>query len=143
MEENGCGITVVSIILSGYNKDYTPEELRKKYYPVLDYKKLPEELNLVYGIKNSGFYYSSKYFTKELIKTHLKSNRPIIICVWNNKKNRWTKSSHYIALLATDEKGSVYVSNPNGLEDNSKSSGWYDINEIVPYIASAIYIQSY
>ena len=29
MAENGCGITVMSIILSGYNKKYTPEDLRK------------------------------------------------------------------------------------------------------------------
>ena len=33
MAENGCGITVMSIILSGYGKDYTPEDLREKYYP--------------------------------------------------------------------------------------------------------------
>ena len=37
MAENGCGITVMSIILSGYGKDYTPEDLREMYYPVMDY----------------------------------------------------------------------------------------------------------
>ena len=40
MAENGCGITVMSIILSGYNKNYTPEDLRQKYYPVLNYDNL-------------------------------------------------------------------------------------------------------
>lgn len=39
--------------------------------------------------------------------------------------------------------GKVYVSNPNGLQNNSKSSGWYDINEVTPYIAKALYIESY
>ena len=29
MEENGCGITVMSIILSGYGKKETPEDLRQ------------------------------------------------------------------------------------------------------------------
>ena len=36
MAENGCGITVMSIILSGYHKNYTPEDLRQKYYPVMN-----------------------------------------------------------------------------------------------------------
>ena len=48
-----------------------------------------------------------------------------------------------MALLATDGKGMVYVSNPNGLKNDSKSSGWYDINEITPYLAKAIYIEDY
>lgn len=33
MEENGCGITSLSIILSGYGKNYTPEDLRKNISP--------------------------------------------------------------------------------------------------------------
>ena len=36
MEENGCGITSIAIIASGYNKNVTPEDLRKEFYPVLD-----------------------------------------------------------------------------------------------------------
>ncbi len=47
---------------------------------------------------------------------------------------------HY---FATDGKNMVYVSNPNGLENNSKSSGWYNINEITPYLAKALYIEEY
>lgn len=30
-----------------------------------------------------------------------------------------------------------------GGENDSKSSGWYDINEVTPYIAKALYIESY
>ena len=30
-----------------------------------------------------------------------------------------------------------------GGENDSKSSGWYDIEEITPYIAKAMYILSY
>ena len=75
---------------------------------------------------------------------HLKTDRPIIICVWNKPTdNRWTTASHYMALLATDGNNMVYVSNPNGLENNSKSSGWYNINEITPYLAKALYIEEY
>ena len=35
MENSGCGITAMSIILSGYGKYKTPEDLWQKYYPVL------------------------------------------------------------------------------------------------------------
>lgn len=114
MAENGCGITTLSIILSGYNKNYTPEDLRKKYFPVIDYEKLSNELSSIFKIKNSDFYYDSVHLSNTKIQEHLKTNRPIIICVWNKPKdNRWTTSSHYMALLACDDNGLVYVSNPN------------------------------
>ena len=114
MAENGCGITVMSIILSGYNKDFSPEDLRKKYYPVINYDNLSNELSSTYGIKNSDFYYDSVHLSNKNITEHLKTNRPIIVCVWNKPTdNRWTTASHYMALLATDDNGKVYVSNPN------------------------------
>ena len=144
MSENGCGITVMSILLSGYNKDYTPDDLRKKYYPVMDYEKMSSELSNTFGIKNSDFYYDSIHLSDESIIEHLQSNRPIIVCVWNKpNNNRWTTASHYMILLAVDNNNMVYVSNPNGLENDSKSSGWYDIDEITPYIAKALYIEDY
>jgi len=48
-----------------------------------------------------------------------------------------------MVLLAADNSGKVYVSNPNGGKYDSKSSGWYDIKEVSPFIAKAIYIESY
>ena len=144
MAENGCGITVMSIILSGYGKDYTPEDLREKYYPVMNYENFSKELSSTFGIKNSDFYYDSIHLSNEKIIEHLKSNRPIVVCVWNKPTdNRWTTASHYMALLATDGDHMIYVSNPNGLENDSKSSGWYDIDEITPYLAKALYIEDY
>lgn len=142
MEENGCGITSLSIILSGYNKNYTPEDLRKKYYPKLNYDKLSKELEN-FGIENSDFYYDSINCSEKNIKKHLESGKPIIICVWDeNSRNRWTTKSHYMVLLATDGNNMVYVSNPNGLKNDSKSSGWYEFSEVVPYIAKILYIES-
>lgn len=144
MEENGCGITALSIILSGYDKNYTPEDLRKKYSPVLKYENMSKELKNTFGIENSDFYYDSVHLSKEKLEEHLKTNRPILICVWNKpKENRWTTSSHYMVLLATDEKEKVYISNPNGLENDSKSSGWYDFEEVTPFIAKALYVEKY
>ena len=143
MEENGCGITSLAIILSGYNKSYTPEYIRKKYYPKLNYEKLSDELSQTFGIKNSDFYFDSINCSEKSIEKHLQTDRPILVCVWdNNSKNRWTEKSHYIVLLASDGNGMVYVSNPNGGKNDSKSSGWYDFDEIIPYIAKALYIES-
>ncbi len=143
MKDTGCGITVLSIILSGYGYNYTPEDLREKYYPVMDYTQLSDELSNTYEIKNSDFYFDSVHLSSDSIIKHLESGRPIIVCVWSNgEENRWTSASHYMALLATDGN-MVYVSNPNGLKNNSKSSGWYNIEEITPYIAKALYIESY
>ena len=144
MAENGCGITVMSILLSGYGKNYTPEDLREKYYPVMNYEKMSSELSDTFGIKNSDFYFDSEHLSDKSIIEHLQSNRPIIVCVWNNPSdNRWTTASHYMLLLAADNNDMVYVSNPNGLENSSKSSVWYDIDEITPYIAKALYIEDY
>ena len=144
MAENGCGITSMSIILSSYGKNYIPEYLRKKYYPVLDGEKISKELSSTFGISNSDFYFDSVHLSNEYILKHLKTNRPVLVCLWNKPhNNRWTTASHYMVLLATDGNNMVYVSNPNGLENDSKSSGWYDINEITPYLAKALFVEEY
>lgn len=143
MSEKGCGITAISIILSGYNKDFSPENLREKYLPVLNSEKISKELSSVFGIKNSDFFYDAAHLSNSYIEKHLKKNKPILICVWNKPNtNRWTTTSHYMVLLATDELGKIYISNPNGLENDYKSSGWYDINEVTPYIAKALFIEN-
>lgn len=141
MSESGCGITAMAIILSGYGIDKTPEQLREKYYPHLNGADMANELN-VYGIKNSDFYYDQRHLSKDNLKKHLLSQRPILICVWNRPhENRWTTTSHYMVLLAvTDDR--IYVSNPNGGKNDEKSSGWYHFADIQPYIAKAMYIES-
>lgn len=142
MEKNGCGITALAILLSAYGYNLTPDNLREKYYPVLNYENLSNELKNSYKIDNTDFYYDSIHLSDKSIIEHLKSDRPILICVWNKpKENRWTSLSHYMVLLATDNNNMVYVSNPNGLKDDINSSGWYNINEITPYLAKALYIE--
>lgn len=79
MAENGCGITALATILSGYNQKYTPEDLRQKYYPVLDYDKLSKELSNTFNIKNTDFYYDSVHLSKEKLQEHLETNRPVLI----------------------------------------------------------------
>lgn len=143
MEDYGCGITAMSIVLSGYGQNLTPEDLRTKYYPRLDYTKLSKELKS-YGVDNTDFYFDAKSLSEASIINHLKTNRPIIVCVWNKpEENRFTSKSHYMVLLAGTDDGKVYISNPNGEENNYRSSGWYDFDEISPYLAKVMYITSY
>mgnify|MGYP001049381875 CR=1 FL=1 len=140
MEENGCGITSISIITSGYKNEFTPDDLRKKYMPHLVGENIPKELNNTFGIKCSDFYYSTVYFSKKAIIEQLEKDRPILICVWNKPDARWTEKSHYMVLLATDGENKIYVSNPNG-EENESPSGWYDTERVLPYIAKALFIE--
>lgn len=56
MATDGCSITAISIILSAYNKNYTPGDLREKYYPVLNGDNISYELDKTFGIYNSDFF---------------------------------------------------------------------------------------
>ena len=143
MSTDGCGITAMSIILSGFGLDYNPERLRETYFPVLKAEKISSELTN-YGVKNTDFFYDSTHLSSNYILSHLENKGPVLICVWNKPcENRWTTQSHYMALLASDSKGLVYVSNPNGLDNSNKSSGWYNLSEeIIPYLAKALFIEA-
>jgi len=118
MAENGCGITCLATLASGYGMDYTPEDLRKKYAPTkkdhLAGNLISSELQNSFSIDNSDFRYTDIYFEKDYIFNWLKEDKPILICVWDKPNSKWTTSSHYMLLLATDNISKVYVSNPNG-----------------------------
>jgi len=121
MRENGCGITAIAIVASGYGLNITPENLRQKYYPHLEGEDMPKALNEL-GLKCTDFCFHQSYLNKKYIMDWLKTNRPVIICVGSEKENNWTASSHYMALLDINQEGLVYVSNPNGLEGEKKAS---------------------
>lgn len=146
MAENGCGITCMSILASGYGKNINPENLRKKYVTSksehLDGDKMSSEIIDYLGIDNTDFYYNNTYFEKEYIINWLKKDKPIIICVWDKPDYNWTKTSHYMLLIATDGINKIYVSNPNGEYGQIKMSGWYDTEEVLPYIAKAMFIKT-
>lgn len=139
MEENGCGITSLSIILSGYEIDRTPEDLRKQYMPHLVGNDISKVLKKDFGIENTDFLYTDFYFTKDYIMDKLKDS-PVLICVWDKPDSRWTKKSHYMVLLASDGENMIYVSNPNGTKEENPS-GWYKSDKILPYIAKALFLE--
>lgn len=142
MSLNGCGITSIAIIASGYGIDITPEDLRNKYYPHLESENMYIALNEL-GITCSNFWFTPIYLNEEYILEWLKSDRPILICVDNTSKNKWTEASHYMVLLGCNQNNLVYLSNPNGEKSTNTASGWYKLNEILPYTAKALFIESY
>lgn len=72
------------------------------------------ELKNYFKLNNSNFLYNTYYFQKDYMFNWLNNDKPILICVWNKPDSRWTTSSHYMLLLATDNISKIYVSNPNG-----------------------------
>lgn len=140
MRENGCGITAIAIIASGYGKEDTPEILRKKYAPHLEGNKMAKVLEEDFGIANSGFCYSQKEFSSKRIKESLEKGQPVLICVTNQPDSKWTKKSHYMVLLDVDGE-KVYVCNPSAGDNGNKHSGWYPIKEVQPYIVKAVYVR--
>lgn len=126
MAENGCGITCLATLASGYGMEDTPEDLRKKYTSNktshLAGERMSGELEKYFHLDNSDFLYADPYFQKDYIFNWLKEDKPILICVWDKPSSKWTTSSHYMLLLATDDISKVYVSNPNGDFGSSKMS---------------------
>lgn len=142
MAKNGCGITSIAIIASGYELDTTPETLRELYYPHLDAENIYQAISDL-GIKCTDFYFSNIYLNEKYITEWLETSRPILVCVDNTKKNPWTEASHYMVLLAVNNNGKIYISNPNGEDGTENESGWYEADEILPYVVKALFIESY
>lgn len=142
MTENGCGITAISIIASGYGSTITPEDLREKYYPHLDSSKIERSINSL-GIECTEFYFDSSVINTKYISDWLKTGRPVLVCLDSSKENIWTEASHYMVILDINENGEFYISNPNGLDGTEKASGWYDPSEVVPHVAKILFIESY
>lgn len=142
MTENGCGITSISIIASGYGSEYTPEYFRSKYYPHLEAEDIVYAINLL-GIECTEFYFDSSVINTKYISNWLETGRPILVCLDSSEENIWTEASHYMVLLDINENGEIYVSNPNGLDGTEKASGWYEPSEVIPYIVKVLFIESY
>lgn len=122
MRNSGCSITSIAIVLSGYGQNVTPEDVRQMVNGRLT--DLVSVLNS-YGLSTSR---PERELTANEIKTHLQSNRPIIV----NVEGEWTSSTgHYMVLGAYKELNGedyVYVLNPGTV--NSSKNGWVKLSRI-------------
>lgn len=126
---SGCGPTSASIVASGYGKNYTPGtlvEAAKKKYHVSNFTASPDATGKM--LKTAGLNYTETFsLSKEQLKNHLKSGRPVVMSVDNSCGGLFTNNTHYIAILDINKKGDkVYVANPS-----SKASGWIDIDKVI------------
>lgn len=129
ISSSGCGPTSVSIVASGYGKNYTPgtlvEAARKKYH-VSNFTASPDATGKM--LTTAGLNYTETFsLSKEQLKSHLNSGRPVVMSVDNSCGGLFTNNTHYIAILDINKKGDkVYVANPS-----NKASGWIDINKVI------------
>lgn len=128
------------LLLVGYVKEKTtPDSLRKKYYPHLPGDDIPKVLQEDFSVSCSDFMYDTSLFTKQNFSRQLREKGPILICVNNSPSYRWTSASHYMVLLATNDKDEFYVSNPKNNVENKKKSNWYKASDILPYVVKAVF----
>ncbi len=114
----GCSITAIAIVLSGYGYDVTPATWSGN-----NYISVSGVLNSYVG---ASLHYASSnsYDSKQYIQDNLKNGNPVIIHVL--ARSSFTNNEHWMALLDISSDGSqVYLSNPNA----SGQNGWVNIDD--------------
>ena len=141
IKSSGCGTTAMAIILSTLvDKSYNPVAVMEEAYGMN-----------VCGVNISG---TSTSFFKKSAKAHdlgykrvsksgdlqavlnaLESGNSLVIA--HMGPGTFTRSGHYIVLARVNDKGKVYVYDPN----KSSRNGWYDFNSvIVKELRGSLYI---
>ncbi len=127
----GCSITCLAIVASGYGYNYTPDKWAgpnevsidgslKEFLPGSHRVRIGEERE-----SNSVTFESDK----AAIQEHLKHDAVIIhvLGAKYNGNNPFTTEQHWMVLLDVRNNGSeVYVSNPG-----SRTNGWVNIDEVL------------
>ncbi len=134
----GCGVTSTAIIISTFtgNKQYDPvyfSDMAKRTGDCGEgisgtntsfFKKAAQQFNF-------GYEYVGKSNASRVIEI-LKQGNAMVIA--HMGPGHFTNGGHYIVLSGVNDKGQVYVHDPNN--KNNKASkgtgnGWYDFNSIV------------
>lgn len=125
----GCSITAIAIVLSGYGYDVTPANWAGN------------NLISVSGVLDSyvgaTLHYASSNInsSKQQIQNNLKQGRPVVIHVL--AASSFTDNEHWMALLDISSDGSqVYLSNPNV----SGQNGWVNIDDALYDLNSYVLI---
>lgn len=116
----GCSITAIAIVLSGYGYDFTPNKWSGNSLVSISGVISSYEVATKYDVTTSN----AAKTAKENIQAHLKTGEPVIIHVLADSS--FTNNQHWMALLDISEDGSqVYLSNPNVSGEN----GWVNIDK--------------
>lgn len=115
----GCSITSIAIVLSGYGYNYTPATWSSSSLVSI----YGETNKVVPSVNHTNSVSGATSENKEAIQNHLKTGNPVIIHVLS--KSPFTANQHWMALLDISSDGSqVYLSNPNITGVN----GWVNID---------------
>ena len=118
--KQGCSITAVAIVLSGYGHNVTPNRWSGNFLVSIDGSINAYEVAKRYDVTTSSAFIKAK----TSIKKHLMTGQPAIIHVLG--KSSFTNSQHWMALLDISKDGTqVYLSNPNVSGEN----GWINMDK--------------
>ena len=149
---NGCGLTSVAIILSGYrNVGMNPYELTLACAKNEIQFMTPDNFSPVpvlnkYGVQAIRYDKNTEYTEAEkeqYVLNVLRDNRPVMVEVYGPEKGGksvFTDGMHWIVLLDIDDStNKVYVSNPSK-ERSYPSGGWLDIDYVLTSCVDTIRI---
>lgn len=144
IKAQGCSITSLAIMTSGYGYNYTPQQWSSKS-PISMSAKAREYVKGSTLVAIGGEYYANKTVAstnKKDIQDHLKTGDVVIIHVLGTKKgydNPYTSNQHWMVLLdINDTADEVYVSNPYA----GKSNGWANIDEVLRSLSAYIKVSN-
>lgn len=131
MHHQGCSVTSVAVVLSGYGIDKNPEDIRPKDGSMISITEVLE----AHGLKATRV----KTPSTTQVLNHLKTGNAVIIYAGGTKtgySGQWSSTTgHYFPVLeASESKG--YVSNVG----SSTKTGWYDIDTILKDNKEVIFV---
>lgn len=140
----GCSITSLAIMTSGYGYNFTPEKWASTSLTSItgEAKKYAKNSIAVDIGAEGSANKTIKAANKKDIQEHLETGDVVIIHVLGNGRgynNPYTSNQHWMALLDISEDGKqVYVSNPS----SGKSNGWADIDEVLKSLCCYIKVSN-
>lgn len=129
--QQGCSITCLAIVASGYGYNYTPDKWSGPNEVSIDGRLkdfLPGSNRVKIGSEGSANSVTSES-DKSAIQEHLKHDAVLIHVLGEEfgGNNPFTTKQHWMVLLDISSDGSqVYVSNPG-----SRTNGWVNIDEVL------------
>lgn len=147
--QEGCSITSEAIVLSGYGKNKTPQNISDdigESFP-RDLKQIAGDMTR-YGVPSTyesrtgskikeAQSESVRKETKRIIKNNLVQGKPVIMLVHQGKDNAYTSDAHYIVLIGFDKNGNPAIADPNGGQYRCKHSLETLIKEYMYYNSTA------
>ncbi len=128
---SGCGVTSAAIVISSFTGD-------RQYNPIYFSDMAKSTGDCGYGISgtmtsffskvaskfNYGYEHVSKYNGDRLVELLKQGNA---LAIAHMGPGHFTGGGHYVVISQVNDKGEVYVVDPN----HNRATGWFSLNDIV------------